>query len=132
MRMASDGRQHLDTTDSTISLTSDSLLPAGQEWFTVKQIAALFLIAENSVHNSFDADDESRRLLGLGFKFTGDTDRSRKRIPRAMLAMWMLKHANFSGPIFTANGRDFARTLRTPQLRELVQLLTEELARRGA
>ncbi len=117
--------------DTQLELLLGSTLPIGVQIFEPQDVADLFIIDVKSVDNAFREKDEGQRLLGYSFNFSGSGLRRIKRIPRAMLIVWLMKNANYTLEVFRANVMDLCCGLSTRFLRIFVEIATAELDKRN-
>jgi hypothetical protein len=103
-----------------------SFLPKGQEWFTVKEAAAVLGRTPQFVRDAF----EQQKLLGFAFNGRGEKDAARRRsiqISRASILIYMMQAANFRSEDFADRVDELVSKLTREEKQHLVAALQKEL-----
>lgn len=103
------------------------LLPAGKEWFTAKEAAAVIGRSAQYVRDCFD----NQKLMGHAFNARGKSGCEQRRsyqIPRASLLLYLLETANYQPGDYAQRVRELAFALSATERRALAKSLNDSLA----
>ena len=104
----------------------DLQLPAGKEWFTPKEVAAIIPWGERHVRDCL----KGQRILGHASSArVGHTEEQRRSfaIPRAALILFMAETANYTSAVLVERFCDVVSNWPPAMQRELRDYLNEQL-----